>query len=341
LIEVERLLTPVSAELPCGPNLEYDQEFINLEEAAHVQPERQSGSTVIPAKVPEWADVRRRSEALLARTKDLRVAVHLCRALTRTEGFPGLQAGLTIVQQLSSRYWDQVYPLIESPDQDPTMRMNTFAPLADPEGQMSDPDGLLSDVRSLNIVASPAGRATVRDLLVAQKKLQAVGGAPALSVEAIEGLIRDSAGGPAGPPPVKAMEESLQAINALDTYLSEKVGATGSLNMKSLREALAATVAACRSALGVTEAAPPSASDDSGPGSPGLPASGEIRRREDVVSQLDKICEFLQRTEPGHPAPLLLRRAQRLLTKNFLEIIEDLAPESLGQVQKVAGVEKK
>ncbi len=339
MIEVETLLAPVSPDLPCGPNLEYDPSFLELEEAARGRPEQQTGDSIVPAKEPEWADVRGRAEAMLARTKDLRVAAVLCRALTRMEGFAGLCAGLTIIQQLASRYWDQVYPLIESEDQDPTMRINAFAPLIDPEGQLRDPDGLLRDVRGLPIVASMAGRATVRDLLVAQKKLQPVGDASTLSVEAIEGLIRDSAAGPAGPPPVKAVQDSLLVLNAFETFLSAKVGAARAPNLQSLREALAVTVAVCGNALGVTEAGQQVASD--GSSGPAPSAMGELRRREDAVKQLDRICEFIQKTEPGHPAPLLLRRAQRLMAKSFIEIIEDLAPESLGQIQKIAGMEKK
>jgi len=36
---------------------------------------------------------------------------------------------------------------------------------------------------------------------------------------------------------------------------------------------------------------------------------------------------------------LLIRRAQRLMDKNFLEIIRDLAPDGLGQVERIAGTE--
>ncbi len=53
---------------------------------------------------------------------------------------------------------------------------------------------------------------------------------------------------------------------------------------------------------------------------------------------IDAICAFMERTEPANPAPLLLRRAQRLLNKNFVELIADLAPDSVGQVKLIAGL---
>ena len=41
--------------------------------------------------------------------------------------------------------------------------------------------------------------------------------------------------------------------------------------------------------------------------------------------------------EPTNPAPLLIQRAQRLMKKNFMEIIRDLLPDGLGQIEKLAG----
>ncbi len=70
---------------------------------------------------------------------------------------------------------------------------------------------------------------------------------------------------------------------------------------------------------------------------------GEIRTREDAVRMLDRVCSYLERQEPSNPAPLFIRRAQRLMTKSFLEIVKDLMPDSLSNLEKLAGeaVEKK
>jgi type VI secretion system protein ImpA len=42
--------------------------------------------------------------------------------------------------------------------------------------------------------------------------------------------------------------------------------------------------------------------------------------------------------EPSNPAPLLIRRAQRLIGSDFLDIMRDLAPESLVQINTIAGL---
>ena len=67
------------------------------------------------------------------------------------------------------------------------------------------------------------------------------------------------------------------------------------------------------------------------------PITGDIRNREDVVRVLEKVCNFIERTEPTNPAPLLIRRAQYLMTKNFIEIIEELGPDWLKEVQRLSG----
>ena len=52
---------------------------------------------------------------------------------------------------------------------------------------------------------------------------------------------------------------------------------------------------------------------------------------------LDKICQYYQRHEPSSPVPFILQRAQRWAEMDFMAIIGDLTPDSLGEIQKVTG----
>ena len=76
-----------------------------------------------------------------------------------------------------------------------------------------------------------------------------------------------------------------------------------------------------------------------GPQSGLAPFAGAIRSREDVIRVLDNACEYLARHEPSSPVPLLLQRAKRLMVKDFLQIIQDLAPDALSAVAKIGGVD--
>jgi type VI secretion system protein ImpA len=67
---------------------------------------------------------------------------------------------------------------------------------------------------------------------------------------------------------------------------------------------------------------------------------GEIRSREDVVRVLERICDYYSRNEPSSPVPLLLRRAQRLATGSFMEIVRDLAPDAIKTIEQICGAEE-
>jgi type VI secretion system protein ImpA len=82
--------------------------------------------------------------------------------------------------------------------------------------------------------------------------------------------------------------------------------------------------------------------EEGAPATAGGPAAvsvpGSINSRQDVVKTLGRICDFYAKTEPSSPVPLLLKRAQRMAEMNFLEIISELTPDSIGHVQMVTGV---
>jgi hypothetical protein len=65
---------------------------------------------------------------------------------------------------------------------------------------------------------------------------------------------------------------------------------------------------------------------------------GKPLTRRDVITMLDTVCRFLEETEPANPAPLLIRRARDLIGKDFLAILQTLAPDGLAQVKNVAGI---
>lgn len=334
MIDLEALLAPVSDDAPSGPDLSYEADFIALETAARGKAEQQFGDTVIAAEEANWREVREHGEALLQKSKDLRIAMLLARAWTRMDDMEGLAAGLALTVEMLSRYWDDVHPQLDREDNDdPTMRMNALAPLGDPET-------LLRDIRGACLVASPQhGRVTLRDLLVAAGKLQPTSDSPARSEAEIAGIVR--AGGSENPKSLEAALACAESVQALESLLTERNVLTYAPDLRPLKDMLQATKPLCLSVLGTPETEEESATEDSAaePGTSTSRGSGEIRSREDVIRVLDKVCLYIEQTEPSNPAPLLIRRAQRLMSRSFLEIMQDLAPESVEQIQKLAGAQ--
>ena len=73
---------------------------------------------------------------------------------------------------------------------------------------------------------------------------------------------------------------------------------------------------------------------------PAVSTPGTIASREDVIRTLDLICRYIETNEPSNPAPLLLRRAQKLMSMNFVEIIKELTPDSISQIESLAGLNR-
>src|SRR5690606_15510134 len=123
---LESLLTPIGDEAPAGDDLEYDPEFLALERAAAPKAERVIGDAVKAAEEPDWEKVEELATALLGRSKDLRIALHLTTAWMRTSGMAGWCAGLGLIRGLLEHFWDTVYPQLDiEDDNDPTMRVNS------------------------------------------------------------------------------------------------------------------------------------------------------------------------------------------------------------------------
>src|SRR5690606_34813822 len=117
---------------PSGEDLEYDPAFMELERAAAPKGERAIGDSVKAAEEPDWDKVGDLASAVLARSKDLRAAVHLTAAWTRGNGLSGWSAGLGLVRGLLEQFWDTLHPQLDAEDDDdPTMRVNSVVPLAD------------------------------------------------------------------------------------------------------------------------------------------------------------------------------------------------------------------
>ena len=334
-IDVSQLLQDLSAANPCGDDLAYDEAFRELDEAATPKPEKRMGENVIPAQEPDWPAVKRRALELLRRSKDLRIAVTLSRSLLHTDGLAGLKDGLDLVAGLIERQWDGVYPRLEDGG-DATMRVNTLASL-------SDWNTTVRPLRETPLVDSRAlGRYSLRDIEIANGTAPKPAGedSPAPDPETVDQAFRDSdldqLEGTA-----RDLRGALETVGRIASGVSGKTGASYAVNLERLTSILnsAAQIVAQRL---VDRGAASGASGNNSPGDDTAvrPAAraGEIRSREDVIRLLDMACEYFKRNEPSSPVPLLLQRAKRLVSMDFLEIVQDLAPGGVAEVRTLGGL---
>ena len=337
---VESLLSPISEARPSGDDLEYDPAFTALEADARPKDEQQFGDTVIPAVEPEWRVLIGSATELLARSKDVRIAVLALRAATRTQGITGFSLGLTLLLELLERFWDTIHPQLDADDgNDPTMRLNALAPLADGNNGSI----VLRDLYDCVIGTSrTVGAIRVRDIAIASNKLSPSGGDPGYTMAQIEGALQDIH---AAQPEVMEITMGVAAmVQKLEALIEEKTGRAAEIDLKPLRSTAHLLRQVCQAATGTAseEGAEPGA-EPAADGAAGAVRSGggairgEISSRQDALLMLDKVIAFLERTEPGNPAPLLIQRAKRLVGVSFIDIMNDLAPDALSSIQNITG----
>jgi type VI secretion system protein ImpA len=334
---VAALQAPISDESPAGDNLEYDSAFIALATASQGKAEQQFGDTVIAAIEPDWREVDEQSQALLARSKDARVALLLLRANTRMQGIEGFSQGLDLLHGLLEQYWDVLHPQLDADDDnDPTMRLNALAPLA-------DESTVLRDLYDAQIgVARGSGPLRVRDVAIAYGQLAPPSSESPPSTAQVDGAL--AAIHAQEPQRVQTLAGLSKQIHALHALLSDKTGRGDAVDLAPLRSLCNVLAKACAPLLASADAAAEEAgaeasADDGAPGAASAAPAvrGDIRSRQDALQALDRVIHYLQQAEPGNPAPLLILRAKKLIGVSFMEIMADLAPGAIETIEGVTG----
>ncbi|WP_312840955.1 type VI secretion system protein TssA [Delftia tsuruhatensis] len=333
MANIQDLLTETSAEPPCGPDLTYDNDFQSMESAAQGKVEQQFGDTVIPAEPPDWRDVERQASALMQRTKDLRVAVLLCRAWTILHGLPGTLQGLQLCAALLERHWEHVHPLPEDGD-DYFMRMNAL-------GTLSDVTGFVRDLRNADFLRGALGQISVRDA-----ELMARGNVPEdlPHLTADELRMASARAHAEGHETLLAVTPALQELDRIRACCEQHLPSHQQPELDGLRQLLLALGQWLPQTTGdadTTAETDPAAQAGTGDGLASQPAPGTphtpARNREQAIAQLLEIAAFVERTEPSNPAPLLIRRAARFMRMGFMDILRELSPDSLAQVEVITG----
>jgi len=348
-MDIEPLLQPVSPDSPCGEDISYDASFTDLEVLAKGKEAQQFSGSENPdwqvnAEEPDWSQIRQKCTELFARSKDLRVTIYLILASLKLEGIPGLRDGLSLLQRLIREQWSGVYPRLDPEDNnDPTERVNIVAGLAKPLATFGDPLRFIERIRMVPLSNSvQMGRFSLA--AITQIGLPAGTATTPPTEGQVDAAFRDTNAAELETTHAAATACRI-TLDEIDSALMELVGSAAAPNLDPLGKTLGeiqatlapyvpqAATAALDSLLGEPSAP--------APGGPAAPAAGrltgEIKSRADVIRAIDQICEYYRNAEPGNPVPLLLRRAQRLVDKDFMTLIEDLIPESVSQLANITG----
>jgi type VI secretion system protein ImpA len=339
-LSAEQLSQPISEDSPCGEDLEYDPVFQEMEVMMQTTAEQEFGDTIIPGSGPDWKGVATQVENLNQRTRDLRVLTCGALADLSLKGLKVFSESLESLNACIEVYWDGIHPQLDvDDDNDPTMRLNALQLISDYEmvsfGLERAP---LLEVKGL-------GAFSLRSIELAEGKTSPVGDETVQDIGLIQGAFGD-----ADTEVISTLNAGVQgAIAQLKrtTKLWNQLAAGApEPNFDEILKVLGEIRQAIdKYAPGAAESIEEEMTDgmvnDQAQGSTasagGVPVSGAINGRTDVIKMIDKICDYYTSHEPSSPIPLLMRRAQRLVSMSFVEILEDMAPDGVAQAKIVSG----
>jgi len=335
-MNIDALLTPVSSDQPCGENLEYDADFIAMDQASAGKAEQQFGDTIIPAEPADWNRVERLASDLLTRSKDLRIMLALTRAWTQLKGLTGYASGLALIERSLVAWWEPLWPVLEEDgERDPFYRINALAALG-------DKSALTGALRQAPLLRSASDEISLRDAcaLLDGSKTECPD-YPGGRARLIDELAR---GGQPGVDAIIKISERLQTIRET---LVQHLGETGVPEMEQLIKTVSTVAQACEVTDLSTLIPAASAPGETPPvsGAPEVKAvsghtdwrSAQPGSRADAQLMLEKVKQYFVQHEPSHPAPLMIDRVQRMIEMDFMDIIRDLAPDGVHQLENIFG----
>ena len=335
----QSLLQPISPEQPCGVSLDDSILLSSLDALRLFGQVRSPEAPADPdsdekelskARPPlEWNKIRADALEGLNKSKDIRLLAYLGTAFLRTDGLPAFAAVLTTASQWLETYWPQVYPAL---DEDAIARRNALNCFADPMA-------VIDRIWRLPLVTSRQhGRYSLRDIEIARG--QATPGP--LESKPEEAAIANAFG-----------ELSLEDLTALDSSVTAASAALTSIDARMCGEGgpevapdfgplvtqFAKLGRFCKEQLASRGEATGDGAAAAGDGSGEVAfRAGAINSRADAIRALDAVADYFRRNEPSSPIPLFVDRAKRLVAKDFLEVLADIAPDALSVARSAGGL---
>jgi len=339
--DLAALISPISEDEPCGPDLDLagDADYMNFVAKAESLlpstffsgPEGQPfdrSSIDFPA---EFAAMK----PLLADTRDIRLLVVLAKLSILNRDLAGFDTAIRAIRELLDQQWDAVHPRGED---------GMFVARAAALETLDDLPPVIFPLQYTPLVRHPRlGAISYRHYMIASGEVQAREGEETPDLTAIENALMDVE--------LAELVQALGSIDSLRTALAEIrnvcVDRAGIEQAPKL-ERLPGLIDRIRSLLnGFVVKRDPSAAlaatsagegAEAGAAAPEL--TGEVRSLADAADALAAIADYFVRKEPSNPALLLVRQAEQLMGKSFVEVMQILVPSHVEQAAIYIGKEQ-
>jgi type VI secretion system ImpA family protein len=323
LDDLESLLAPIDGEDPAGPDLDSDPVMVELRTAFD------SGFTDEKEHEPlaGWSSIADTAESLLARSKDIWIAVYLMRAAAKEKRLDRVLKGALLLLGLTERYWDNVHPKLE--DWGINARITPIVAL----GSRKE---FVIPLKRITLVEHPRlGQYSGADFVRFQQNGDGepdFGKFKAVLMEADHGELRAV---------LATFEDIENTLKAVDRAFMINADGEGP-NLTNLYDGIKEIRASVLFHIGDDSKSASNADEsienagyaaESALGSGW--GTGRIEARDDVIRAIDSISDYYRRKEPGSPVPVVLQRVRAWVTLDFLSILQDIAPNSIDEAQRV------
>ena len=326
--------TPVSPDEPCGPDLdlEGDADYMNfVARAEGVLPTTFFSGPEGKPFDRSTIDFNAEFEAmapLLQRTRDVRLLVILAKLLVLHRDIAGFVRCVDLIAVLLKDHWDSVHP--QGTDGDFGIRIAALESL-------DDMPPVIFPLQYLPLINHRRlGPVTFRHWMIATGDAKAREGEEIHAPAAIESALMDEE--------LAALVEQRDRFHALQSALEsiretcvDRIGAEHAVKLERL-PVLAARILALLDGIATRRdpSLAPAVPEPAGAAAASSqPASsvppGVVASMQDVAAALAAVARYFNHAEPSNPALLLVRQAEELMGKSFLEVMRVLVPNHVEQ----------
>lgn len=329
-LDLERLLAPVSDDQPAGPDMAYDNGRYEIEQAFETAVSIDASGVETEAAEVDWRRVIDLIATQSEQTKDVWLAVYLCRAGAKTGALATVDIGARYLAGLLETYWPTVHPDLEE---------YGFQGRKGPCDSLTRLPEFITPLRRTPLLEHPRlGRFSGEDF---ERFLEGAENAEGYGL--FRAALEDT--DEAGLVQIVTTLDSIHgALKRADVVLTANAEGDTAPNFRPVYDA----IDQMRRAVLAFTSTPAAAADDAG-GEAGAEAvaggggesgggqriGGRVESRDDVIKAIDAIADYYRRREPGSPVPALLNRAREWVSLDFLSVLEDIAPGSLDEARTV------
>ena len=331
VIDLEKILQPVSEENPSGENLQYSGLYDEIREARRASDGLPQGQWQEELKVADYRQVVYLAvPALETQTKDLQIAAWLSEALTREYGFAGLRDSFKLLSGLQEAFWETIFPEIDEGDMEGRANaiewMDTQSALAIKHATITGGEGYsyfdFEDSKKFDIpenidTLDSTDQQKYRELQAQAEKENRVTAdrwrkAKIASRRAFYEQL------------FFTLEECWAGFKELNRVIEEKFDRNQMPGTTNLKKALDDIQTVVKKLLEDKRAEEPDEADEVAESEAGetetgavadgaktgvATAAGVIQNRQDAIKRLADLAEFFRKTEPHSPVSYLVTRA--------------------------------